>query len=48
MEDKEKDIIKKLSEAGFKDYHIHSADVQDGVLVKVVLIVEDKEVIITR
>jgi len=47
-EDKEKDIIKRLLECGFKNYSIHRAEVQDGVLVKVVLMVEDKEVVITR
>lgn len=44
----EKDIIKKLSEAGLKNYSIHKAEVQDGVLVKVVLRIDDKEVVITR
>ncbi len=44
----EKDIIKRLSEAGLKNYPIHRAEVQDGVIVKVHLIIEDKEIIVTR
>ncbi len=44
----EKDIIKRLSEAGLKNYSFHKGEVQDGVIVKLVLVVEDKEVIITR
>jgi len=48
VEDKEKDIIKRLADSGLKNYPIHRAEVQDGVIVKVVLIIEEKEVIITR
>jgi len=44
----DKDIIRKLNDAGLKNYPIHRGEVQDGVLVKVTLVIEDKEVIITR
>ena len=44
----EKDIIKRLADSGLKNYPIHRAEVQDGVIVKVVLVIEDKEIVITR
>lgn len=44
----EKDILKRLSDAGLRNYPIHRAEVQDGVLVKVVLVIEDKEVVVVR
>jgi len=44
----EKDIIKRLAETGIKNYPIKHAEVQDGVLVKIIIEIGDKEVIITR
>ena len=46
--DDEKDIIKRLAQSGLKNYPIKHAEVQDGVLVKIVLEIEDKEETITR
>lgn len=44
----EKDIIKRLSEAGLKNYPIKKGEIQDGVLVTITLEIGGKEVIITR
>ncbi len=40
-------LLKRLTDAGLVNFPIHRADVQDGVLVKVVLVIEDKETVVT-
>jgi hypothetical protein len=41
-------VMEKIIEAGLKNFTAHKVEVQDGVVVCMVLRIEDKEVKITR
>ena len=42
------EVLDRLIDAGLKNFTAHKVEVQDGVVVCVILRVEDKEVKITR
>ena len=46
-EDK-KCVIKKLKDVGIKNYTINKAEVQDGCLVSITVLIDNKLVVITR